>query len=1233
MSSGVTVPRPEQVTAFYQRHRTGLLTLVFTDLVESTALLGQLGDQAGATFLQQRRQVIRETLRGVPGGEEIETAGDSFLLVFARPSDAVRFALQAQAALRHFSEKSGVSVQERVGIHLGEVVIAENETEARAKDLYGIQLATCARVMSLAQGGQILLTRGVFDNARQVLKGEETPGLGPLAWVSHGSYLLKGVDGPIEVCEVGEIGPSPQAAPKTSDKAQRQVQADEEPVLGWRPAVGQLVPDTRWRLETKLGEGGFGEVWLARNTTTRQARVFKFCFQAARVRFLRRELTLFRLLKERVGDHPNIVAIYDINLDRPPFSVEMEYVEGKDLRHWCQEHGGVSAIPLPTRLEIVAQVADALQTAHEAGVIHRDVKPANILIGGKGVDPNGIRVKLTDFGIGQVVSEEILMGITRAGFTETLAGHSSSQTGTQLYMAPELLAGKPASPRSDLYSVGVVLYQLLTEDLTRPVTTDWGADIDDQLLRADLQHCFAGKPEERFAGAALLARNLRQLPERRAEVARQLMEQAARERAAYRRGIARAAALAAVIVALVGMLAVAALSQSRKARQAAARANAGEQRARQNLYAADMLLAAQALQANNRGRAVQLLERNWPKEGVESAAWEWRYLWNLCRSEARALTPGHSRRVVDVAFSPDGELLFTAGEERNVKVWEVATRSLRRTIVQPFPVRAMALSPDGGWLVTGASDGQLLRWNTRTWSKEALVVPEPQMVDLVFSPTGGKLAIRLNSSIKVRQWKDQVVLASAPSGPFFRNGQSMAFSSDGERLAYPAPGGRVGLLHLKADRSVHLLPGSMDQINSIALSSDGRFLAAADWSPRIALWDLATGVELKSLTNHAAWVSSVAFTPDNSLLISASADQSLKQWDTRTWQEEATRHGHLDEVHCLAVSPGGDWIATGSKDGALCLWRTPPPAKRATRLEFPSGSQLLSLDGRTLLVVGEDKTLTRWDTATLQPQGPKMPLPNSLSDGLLALGTQRLAVMRPGGEVEIWSLALDLLGRFKSPFEGSSRLKFSPDDARLALLSSTREVSVWSTLERRQVAAIGRVTATISSVQFSPDSTHLALALEDNSIQVWQLHPVALLRTLTGQREANSSAGMAFSPDGRFLAAGSHDSTLRLWNLADGSFVPLPRALMAYFAVAFSPDGRRIAAAGPDPAVRIVDAVTGEEVASLDRNTSYRDFAILVRFSADGNVLLVMTDKALSVWPATAPGELKAAVDAPAKSP
>jgi hypothetical protein len=164
-------------------------------------------------------------------------------------------------------------------------------------------------MQSLGQVDQILLSRFPFDSARQALNGEKLHGVKALSWLNHGPCRMKGVEEPLEICEVGEEGKARLRQPLDSVKAHRFISADSEPVLGWRPAIDQAVPGSGWVLERKLGEEGFGKVWLGRDKRLKTERVFKFCFRADRVRSLKREATLFGLLKERVGEHPNIVAI------------------------------------------------------------------------------------------------------------------------------------------------------------------------------------------------------------------------------------------------------------------------------------------------------------------------------------------------------------------------------------------------------------------------------------------------------------------------------------------------------------------------------------------------------------------------------------------------------------------------------------------------------------------------------------------------------------------------------------------------------------------------------------------------------------------------------------------------------------------------------------------------------------------------------------------------------------
>jgi serine/threonine protein kinase/class 3 adenylate cyclase len=559
----IAIERRAKVEEFQRKHRVGLLTLLFTDIVDSTKLKQTFGDREAVTVIQRHHAEIREILGHFSEGEEIGTAGDSFFVVFTKPSDAVKFSLVVQARLRALSAEVGRPVFDRIGIHVGEVWIEEHEGTDKARDLYGLQVDTCARVQSLGQADQILLSRFPFDSARQALKGEELPGLEALSWLNHGPYRMKGVEEPLEICEVGEIGKARLMRPPDGEKAHRFISADSEPVLGWRPAIDQAVPGTGWVLEKKLGEGGFGEVWLGRDKRLKTERVFKFCFRADRVRSLKREATLFRLLKERVGEHPNIVAIESVYFDEPPpYYILMQHVAGQDLGSWCESQGGIQKVPLETRLEIVAQIADALQAAHDSGVIHRDVKPSNILVSNQNENPN--HAYLTDFGIGQIISDEIRSQLSVSGFSQ--AGlESASLSGTQLYMAPELFWGKPASIRSDIYALGVVLYQLLAGDFRRPVTTDWAKQIKDPLLREDLEKCFAGDPEDRFAGAAQLAEQLRRLEERREAFDKQQAILKERERAAYRRGILRTAALALVVIVLVSGLAVYAFFQRHEA--------------------------------------------------------------------------------------------------------------------------------------------------------------------------------------------------------------------------------------------------------------------------------------------------------------------------------------------------------------------------------------------------------------------------------------------------------------------------------------------------------------------------------------------------------------------------------------------------------------------------------------------------------------------------------------------
>ena len=506
-----------------------LKTILISDLVDSTQLVRQLGDRA-ATEVFRRHDRLARDLMSQHGAYEVDKT-DGFLLLFERPIDAVLYALAYHRGLRQMSANEARPIAARAGIHLAEIWLVENTPEdvargAKPVEVEGLAKPVCARLMSVASAGQTLLTRSAFDVARR--GAVDIAGSHNFRWLAHGGYHLKGVDEPVELFEVGEEGVAPLSAPADSEKVQR---VDEQAeIAGWRPAPGIDIPQRpNWQLSERLGEGGFGEVWLAKHRKTGDGRVFKFCYDATSLRSLQREITLLRLLKETLGERRDIVRVLDWDFDRPPYFIEMEHCDGGSLLDWAQQQGGLPHVPLGVRLDIVSQVAEALAAAHSVGVLHKDVKPGNILISrGPGGPEDALQVQLADFGVGLVTERQHLeqAGITALGMTfSTVEVESSQSAGTPLYLAPEVIEGKTPTLRADIYALGVVLFQLVVGDFSRVLAPGWRREIVDPLLADDIAAAVDGAPDERLGDALELATRLRQLTARR-----QALEAAERQR-------------------------------------------------------------------------------------------------------------------------------------------------------------------------------------------------------------------------------------------------------------------------------------------------------------------------------------------------------------------------------------------------------------------------------------------------------------------------------------------------------------------------------------------------------------------------------------------------------------------------------------------------------------------------------------------------------------------------------
>ena len=325
--------------------------------------------------------------------------------------------------------------------------------------------------------------------------------------------------------------------------------------------AGDIVPGREhWHLVRPLDVSRSSEVWLAEHPKTHEFRVFKFATNEARLKSLKREVTVFRFLRQSLDNRPEFVQILEWNFESHPFFLESEY-GGQNLAAWADSQNGLSAVPMATRLRLLADVARAVAAAHGVGVLHKDLKPANILVSPVG---NGEwRVKVADFGSASLVEPSRLkaLGITNLDHTQTGGAQSSSFTGTLMYLAPEVLSGQPPAAAADVYALGVMLYQFVAGDFRKPLSPGWEADVSDALIREDIAQVACGDPKRRLTSAAelaerLLALDCRRVERTRLEKSRELQQIAARnrERARARRPWVLVTGTA-LLVALIASLA------------------------------------------------------------------------------------------------------------------------------------------------------------------------------------------------------------------------------------------------------------------------------------------------------------------------------------------------------------------------------------------------------------------------------------------------------------------------------------------------------------------------------------------------------------------------------------------------------------------------------------------------------------------------------------------------------
>jgi WD40 repeat protein/serine/threonine protein kinase len=769
-------------------------------------------------------------------------------------------------------------------------------------------------------------------------------------------------------------------------------------------------------------------------------------------------------------DHPNIARLLDGGRTEQgvPYLV-MEHVEGTPMTEHCDER----KLSITERLKLFRDVCAVVQYAHQNLVIHRDLKPSNILVTVDGA------VKLLDFGIAKSLE------------ADPVYTTSETTTGVPLmtpeYASPEQIRGEPVTTASDVYSLGIVLYELLTghypyrfRDRSLPeivrviceqepespsraisrIETGGGANGEAQttISPESVSRSREGKPEKlraRLRGdlndIALMA--LRKNPRQRYRTVEQLSEDirrhlegrpvlARKATLAYRatkfiRRYKTGAAVAAIILlTLLGGI----LATTRQA--SIARREARDKR--RLLYAAQMNLAEQAWETTNIARLRELVEGQLPRDGEEDLrGFEWRYLWRLYHHNGELFRLQHDIDVWTVAFSPDGKLLATGDDAGLLTLWDTATGQ-QLTMLRGHEefIWNVAFSPDGKMLATASGDRTVKLWDTATWQEIATLSGHSKRVNVV------------------------------------------AFSSDGKKLASGSDDGSAKVWDIASVRELLTIRCGAIWVRSLAFSPDGRKLALqTSDKPALTLWDATTGKKLRSFESGGGISWAVKFSPDGKQL-AVTNGRTPKLLDVGTGKEIAVFKGHNSLVRSVAFSPDGKMLATGSKDRTIKIWEKASGVELKT-IKGHEGeifSVAFSPDGKTLATGSNDFTARLWDIAAAS----ELTTLNTGDYGMtFSPDGSKLAILAYSGLMLVDPDSVQQLERFGGHYNEGTSVAFSPDGKRLATGDAQGVVKVWEVDSQKEIASIRAHSEQIDSMMFSPDGHTLATASRDHTAKLW----------------------------------------------------------------------------------------------------------------------------------------------------
>jgi serine/threonine-protein kinase len=967
----------------------------------------------------------------------------------------------------------------------------------------------------------------------------------------------------------------------------------------------------------RLGEGGMGQVFLARHRELERRVALKIIRADLRAepgvieRFRREARAAARL------SSPHVVAIHDAGEAGGKHFLVMEYVVGTDLARLVRQAGPLS---VALACELTRQAAMGLRHIHEHGLVHRDVKPSNLLLARAAGSPPGEvgTVKLLDLGLARHTAEEA--GATALTVPQALMG-------TVNYLAPEQANDAHAADiRADLYSLGCTLYHLLTGRPPFPEGTtleklykhQWEEAVPVEQLR----------PEVPVAVASVVRRLMAKQPAARYQTPAEVV--AALEAAAP--AGATAALTQSPAASPTGCAPTLALSPRPVA--------FGMRRARTVAFAAGTLLLVLAgivafrlvsgrfgnaapspdppgPEADERpleerfGWQIPVEERfPWQPQGLVSILGEQRgrhwgtvrcvvcspdrqliasggddglvRVWDSVTLREHALLQGHGKAVDAVAFAPQGRLLAFGGRDRCVRLWDLTEepRQVQQVSVPAEPSE-LAFSADGKSLAVGDTEGRVLVWRPAAPAGEQLreFAKLPQSLRAVALAPDGGTVLALGGDGTGRSWwvSNGLALRLDAQLQLTEKVYGAAFTPGGAQLAVGCENGVVIRRSTLGGHTWVSLPELRPSgVAALAFSPDGRALAAGDHTEgTIQLWDLAAATPQKRAEftgSRRVQVRALAFAGDGGL-VAGGDDGTVRMWDlgpTRPAARSALT-GPTGPTAAVAWAPDAKRLITAGSDETVRLWDLAAPQPREIQ-NLPRGENgpdpgmALSPNGRWLAFSGNKGRVEVWDVSGSEPR--KLALLEEHTGDVKALAFspdgKTLATAGDDKAVRLWDWSAGPHPKSMATLPHAAAVvsvSFSADRSVLATVTSNRQGFLWRLEGGDAVPLTGREGRVLAAVFAPSDPVVLASSAEDGTVCLWDREAKPVRWLAAGDEPFGS---LAFSPDGRTLAlTGARTGRIVLWVPSTEERVelcrpPLPAPVKG---VAFSPDGRYLATA------------------------------------------------------------------------